>query len=290
MKNIFRILVVYSVVLSFMSCQNGKEQINAESNAKGVKTDKIFQSILFKGSTIYSKLLYSDSPLVGYISSKSNSLAEEELSIFDLDQSPVLRINNMAAAELNLKKHNGLLKSVEQQEKIQLFGSEVTFGLKGHSTSKLKAVGEPADSAQQTPEITMYVPEVVEITLPHIEEGHNLMPFCYYKGFVLKWNADSKNENGLIVIAEWAGMDMFGQKIHKYVRNIDIITEDNGSCVLDEKLFENIPQAAIVTLYLIRGNIELWDKYYKENGEEETLRLFAGSIAMFPFFMVKEIQ
>lgn len=46
---------------------------------------------------------------------------------------------------------------------------------------------------------------MINITKPSTEAVENLLPLCYYDGFKLCWNSDSKNKNGVIVIIEWIG-------------------------------------------------------------------------------------
>ena len=75
-------------------------------------------------------------------------------------------------------------------------------------------------------------------------------------------------------------------------RNIltaDILPIDNGSAILNNRMFEDIPQGAIANLILLRGNIELIEGFVNEHGEEETFRLAAASEATLPFIMVREI-
>ena len=59
-------------------------------------------------------------------------------------------------------------------------------------------------------------------------------------------------------------------KVHKKnYSNADIIREDNGKCVLNNALFDGIPQGALVNIQLIRGNIDIEGKIIYEDGKEE---------------------
>ena len=135
----------------------------------------------------------------------------------------------------------------------------------------------------------MYVPELVEIISPGVETSQELLPYCYYRNFVLKWNADPQNENGLVVAVEWNGSDIFGKHYGEYVLTADILPHDNGSAILNDRMFAGIPQGAIANLILLRGNIEILEGFINEHGAEEAYRLVAASEATLPFIMVKEI-
>ena len=128
------------------------------------------------------------------------------------------------------------------------------------------------------------------ISSPNIETAEELLPYCYHKNFKLKWNADPKNENGLVVVVEWAGTDMYGTRHGKFVRNADIIPFDNGECVLNEELFDDIPQGALAKLLLVRGNIEMLQNHANELGEEDVFRVVAASETILPFIMVRNIE
>jgi hypothetical protein len=134
----------------------------------------------------------------------------------------------------------------------------------------------------------MYVPEVVKITTPKIETPE--VPYCYYKNFMLEWNADLKNENGLVVAIEWAGTDMFGTHYKEVIRNADVIQIDNGKTVLKNEIFDGIPHGAMVKLLLIRGNIEKIEKYINEEETNQEFNIVAVSEAILPVSLVREIE
>jgi hypothetical protein len=129
----------------------------------------------------------------------------------------------------------------------------------------------------------MYVPELVEITMPTIETEADLFPYCYYKDFVIGWIADNKNRDGLVVLAEWLGTKIGEEKEDVYIRNIDIITEDLGEAVLNDKLFDNIPDNALTYITLLRGNIELLDI------EDQSYRIFGESHVVLPMILVRDL-
>ena len=78
----------------------------------------------------------------------------------------------------------------------------------------------------------------------------------YYDGAVIKWNGDSNNTNGVLVMVEWSGDHLDGDYayIDSFVLNADIVP-DNGECVLDNRLFQGIPHGSIIKLSILRANI-----------------------------------
>ena len=306
MKKIYFISIIICQIL-FWSCSNDKDvnQINNPTISSELKTTYNF---LYKGETKYAKIIRFNTELIGYISEKHNSLANERLVVMDgidkpisAENSDIQRVRQSVASELMLKINGTDAKEIKAQRKTSqvqkinangssLFGNTVTFSL----SRTLNSEDTDADGVQRAPvsveeDITMYVPELVNITSPKIETAEELLPYCYYKNFVLKWNADLQNENGLLVAVEWTGNDMFGKNYGKYIMTADIIPNDNGECVLNNELFKNIPQGAIANLILLRGNVEVLEDFINEYGEEEVYRIAAASEAVLPFIMVKEI-
>ncbi len=118
----------------------------------------------------------------------------------------------------------------------------------------------PITSTKSTNEsisVSQYVPELIEITSPRVSNEDEMYPVCYGGNFILRWNADPKNTEGLIVSVEWMGKKLYGFDYDgQTVRRTMFIPEDNGECKLDPKLFDHIPNTALVFITLLRGNIQ----------------------------------
>lgn len=76
-----------------------------------------------------------------------------------------------------------------------MFGSNVTYDLVDSQYTK----------SDYTSDITLYATEVIEIRYPKISSQDQLYPLCLFNSFGLEWNADDKNENGVMVVIEWHG-------------------------------------------------------------------------------------
>jgi len=261
---------------------------------------KVTQKMLFRGYSNYAKIL-CDCEKIGYLATKQN-LNEAEISFhlpsaferdFDITKSAdALPTRDIGFVVNGIHAKELAVNSVQPNK--QLFGTNVSFSL-----FNKKAVGNgimkspPADDSggnENGITITMYVPDLLQITSPNVANPEDLMPYCYYKNFVLGWNADPQNENGLVVVVEWNGRDLYGNEYKEYVRNADIIKNDNGKAVLNNKLFDGIPQGAIVQIQLIRGNIEATAIVIDEDGNEEEFTFVAASQAILPFILVREIE
>lgn len=129
----------------------------------------------------------------------------------------------------------------------------------------------------------LYVPQLISVTSPKITDMEDLYPLCDYKNFVLKWNKDEKNSNGILVIVEWLGTCCYGDSNPAaYIRRVDCV-QDTGETVLKKELFEGIPDTAVCHLTILRGSVEnvVFEDYsYKLLGEAHT---------SFPFILIREL-
>jgi len=130
----------------------------------------------------------------------------------------------------------------------------------------------------------MYVPDLLEITNPKIISEKDLFPICYYKDFVLEWNADPNNKEGLVVIAEYFGNNAIPKNdTGEHILNTDIIDTDDGHAVLNNALFKDMPNLSIVHLVLLRGNVVI------EEITGESYKFFAESHVRLPIVLLKDV-
>jgi len=293
--------------LLFFGCTNQSVETFVGGSTV-VSRNEATTTLLFRGHSKYADILRFDVSMIGYFSEKPCPLSNEYLSVFDVRQSIVennvrtqstestsvnnlsFTINGVDAQDIRSQQRTQNLRSIRTGGN-PLFGNTVTFSLsRGNSEKENEADNMLRSGSSDTErEITMYVPELVQILSPRVETEQDIMPFCYYRNFILKWNADPKNENGLVIAVEWSGTDIFGKSYGQHIMNVDIITRDNGQAILDNRLFDGIPQGAIARLILIRGNIEVVEDFLNEHGQEEAFRIVAASQATLSFIMVREI-
>jgi hypothetical protein len=222
-----KIICILSVVL--LSCDNKTIENETMNNDRTIAiadstkvgsfiSDEVSQNILYIGETKYMKALYNN-PIIGYSSSTSNPLFKSKFVTFDGSSTTPLTKSSQSNVEVLINGRNisNLKLETKSQDIVSdLYGKEVSFTISPATKSQ--------DNSGQS--ISLYIPNIVEITSPKIETEEYLYPYCYYRDFVLRWNADSQNENGLIVIVEWYGFYFSGESENKYVRNGDLISID----------------------------------------------------------------
>ena len=153
--------------------------------------------------------------------------------------------------------------------------------------------------------------EPIAIIRPYATEC-NPIPLCYYHDLEVEWNEDVNNNSGVGIIIEWNGIKMLDSSDNAHVVGMDFV-DDLGSVVLNDAIFNNIPDGALVYMWLFRfdvatiedgNNVEysLQDILSDEDLLEElldedpefTLQLrnifvLNGSVAMLPFFLIRNL-
>ncbi len=133
-------------------------------------------------------------------------------------------------------------------------------------------------------EYSLYIPETIRISSPKIEAKEDEYPLCDYSSFVLRWNADLKNEKGVVLIVMWNGLMVVGESYSDtYVQRIDVVP-DNGEITINPHMFDDIPDTAICKLIIGRGNVEVIQK------EEVSYKFFGESHEVIPFILVRNID
>ncbi|QTE23847.1 hypothetical protein [Polaribacter cellanae] len=275
MKNTTFIPFIILCVLGFTSCVEPHLEVGNDNNLESnTKLEETKYNILNNDAGIYLNYFLQSDFSAGYSSLKANSLQPHNVVEF-------IDFKN-AEMKLSIKKEpkndSYLYKTEKKSKHGDIFGKDITFKLQPISSKN----GHKKEAGFET---TFYVPNLVEITNPKVEKEIKLFPNCYAKNFVLEWNSDPKNENGLMVIVQYNGLNAHpSYDTNKPVINIDVIKEDNGRTVLNDDLFKDIPNLSIVTIILLRGHVtleEVQGKYYK---------FFAESHVKLPIVLVKDIN
>lgn len=141
------------------------------------------------------------------------------------------------------------------------------------------------------------------IIRPYVEEC-GILPNCYYDEMEIEWNEDPNNPQGIVVLIQWTGIVLDGEGTNEPVYNLCLL-EDTGVGTLDNAMFDNIPDRAYVTMFLIRANILQvednggivdipnydWDAIidaYPEVGCQAT-NVAVGCAAKFSFRLIREL-
>ena len=277
------ITLIALIILGFTSCHvedientnitQNEPLENSNDNTPSIMVDEF---ISLNSGNYIDNLVETDF-LVSINSIQLNPLESELLGVYSglntkcgtetktIDSSPYLSYVDGVLINKNTRKTKSAGKSLKDT-----FGQNAKF----HFKSLTKNGGQDTT-------IQIYVPKFVNITSPKVTDEKRFYPPCYYKNFILRWNADEQNKNGLIVSVEWTGIVLYGKEANGYIRKTDFIKNDNGEVVLNEKLFEGIPNYSLVYLTLLRGNIKntiVGDYSYKLVGESRTI---------LPFILIK---
>lgn len=96
----------------------------------------------------------------------------------------------------------------------------------------------------------------IEISKPIFDKCEHI-PYCWWDKMEIEWNEDPNNKNGVLIVAVWSGTSLLGKNNYVppvLIYNVDVV-EDTGHAILDNKLFDNIPEWAVMSLLLFRANI-----------------------------------
>ena len=167
-----------------------------------------------------------------------------------------------------------------------LYGKHISFDLirkKGATKSSGDSVpaGDSAQVEDSTLTATLYIPELLEITSPDFDVITENIPLCDHKNFVLRWNTDSENENGVIIVMMWLGEVLFGTSTpDTMIRRVDCVP-DTGETTLRPEMFDGIPDTAFCYLAVIRGDIE------NIVIDEQSYQILAETHVILPFALAK---
>ncbi len=253
--NIFRRTLLLSFVLILVSCvESGlKTEVEQEDNV----TDTVItitEDSYMADNTItkahgnlgkYDSFFDKSDFTIGISSFRINRFGENRAFAFcspngmkhsDSGLAESILINGRAVFSMGTKAGD--------ESVLEMFGRNVSFDFPG---MELVTKGPNGSGIQ------LYAPRAVEISFPAVQsKGY---PVCFHKNFVVRWNKDVENENGVLVIIKWSGTVLFGKDYASSVVHSKQVP-DTGTANLEEAMFEGIPDTALCSLYLLRGDIQ----------------------------------
>lgn len=263
-----------TVLVSILSVACADKEVGhvaEETISISTKFTHKYSTLALKGG-VYSNFFKPVDNKIGYSALKASPLQD-----YSIVRRALTDDENQQFFAINDEFVDTKIPFAKEDSFTQVFGSKMKFGI---SKNAIKG-GQP----KYEKEVEMYIPELVEIQNPKITNPEELMPSCYFEDFVLEWNADPNNKEGLVVMAEYFGDNVNPAKdTQEHILNTDIIAEDNGRTVLDKDLFEGIPNHAIVHLILLRGNFAI------EELDGETYQLFAESHARLSIVLIRDLN
>lgn len=159
---------------------------------------------------------------------------------------------------------------------IDCFGKVVEFSFTNH--------GETKSSEGNEGVVNMYIPKAIEFLFPYAEKEEDLNPLCYYKDFIVRWNKDEENENGVLILVDWNGSMILGNDIpNTHVCRIASFP-DTGEAKLPENMFDGIPDTAHCELIILRGNVD------NVEHNEYSYKLVGKTHHLISFILIREIK
>lgn len=292
-KHIYICTICSLLAVSAISCERQVSDKGADQPVLGKKRESIAEKNVdnvladFSNSKYLKNFTAADFT-TGISAGSEHPLANAEARSFNRRYETCSNISmlpedvkpfHVKAGALDIDQANPITRNSSDGGLMSLFGKTSTFQIKGAIPTR-----NGSSQTESSGEVTLYVPELIQITSPEIKSTEQYYPFCYSKDFVLRWNADPSNKNGVLIIVEWHGTTVYqGDYQNTSVRAIDLV-EDTGEAKLDERLFEGMPNSALAYLTILRGDIEDVDIEgctYKVSGETH---------AYMPFVLVTKIK
>lgn len=282
-----KLFLIFLLAVIFTACKDSKET-EVLGNGKNVPK--------------YNILCKKESPYIGWFLRNPESIiqysyAKSPLQIFERNtQDNTLMVNDKVAMRI----HDSYSVSNDDQTTIFYFTREATVLESGSSVTNLTIV--------ETETV-----EPIEFIQPTTDEC-NCIPLCYYEDMQIEWNQDPNNTNGIVIVVEWNGVTMNGQTGQGEIASVDIV-DDTGVAILNNDLFEGIPDEALVNLWLLRANIveinyggemtlqellemtnseqDLIQTYLEENPEfltslQSTI-VGTGTVAVLPMYLIRNL-
>lgn len=264
--------VIFSVIL-FSACNKESSDVDYNTIVKeDIKLENEFNLINYK-KTVYQNYFLQANNKVEISALKSNSISDYTVmqNINYNKEKVQININSSEASNLHKKisKNDPLIS--------EIYGKNVSFTVQLKNANGLEN--------KSNVQIDMYVPNLVEITSPKIEKQEELFPICYFDNFIIEWNADSNNEEGLVVIAEYFGNNIVpSESTNTHILNTAYIEKDSGKTILDVELFKDIPDLSLVHIILLHGNVKV------EEIQGEMYKFVAESHVRLPIILSKDLD
>ena len=285
MKKYLRFIIVFIAIplISFCSRNNLNDvRIDTSSDVLEINKDSYMQErcIIDVAGDFgkYNLFAATADATIGISSSRYYPLGEERIiAFYEPTEKVQTKIVNDHASEIMINKKNVFEPVLKASAGTieEMFGGNVQFDLSVFGNSTKSDIGDICE---------LYAPEIIRIEFPYIDSEDDLNPLCYYKNFVVRWNKDDQNVNGVIIIVKWNGMMAFGEDYpSSYVQHI-LHVNDSGETMLEESMFNEIPDAAFCSLYVLRGDVE------NIGVSDETYRVLAESHDVLNFILIRNIE
>lgn len=265
--------IKYILLLSLMvfaSCQEeDNTTIEPKGNAETINSEISNKYRLLDISpNVYHDYFKITDNTIGFNNLKPNGKADYSLA----QQIEVLDPNNKSVSLNNQKMVLGENNKASDFNQADIYGRTISVNIMGNKSSN------------NPTEVKLYIPKKLNVSKPVLQTDTKTSILAYYKNFLLEWNADSKNEEGLMVAVEYFGETIGDEdEVREHIQNVDHIENDNGKYVLKSAMFEGIPNLSFINIVLLRGNIDISEI------DGESYKTYAESHQRIPILLVKDL-
>lgn len=236
-------------------------------------------NIIYSGNSVYAKFFDNNVEReAGYYSTKANCNNRDIVGFDKVLEAQTKSSQSDLSIFVDGVKLNSLgnpdnTKSGEicDNDWGNLYGKKVSFRI---GNENLKSGGSGSD------DVSMYIPHIIDINYP-VASTTELQPLCPFDDLLVEWNKDENNENGVVIIVEWDG-DMIGTpRQDRSIRTIDVV-DDTGEAILNTELFKDMPDLAMISITILRGNIDIVEL------ENSAVKICAASNSSVTVVLAKE--
>ncbi|SKC42618.1 hypothetical protein SAMN06298214_0567 [Bacteroidales bacterium WCE2004] len=256
MKIIDTAILLCFLVLTSVSCAKSEvkvdEKVDLEDITVTVSEDSYMSDrtiIKLHGDPGEYRAIFEDADVrIGIASFRYEQTGlEKAVAFYDPKEESLRKTEFASKIRINGKDFLSPASKSGDNSLAEFFGEVVKFDL-----TRLSLATKGADAEI----VEMYVPASLKITFPQFDSENHRAPLCLDRDFVVRWNADKQNENGIMAVVKWNGVVLFGEDYS----SSDVVHfkhfPDTGSAMLDDTLFEGIPDTAYCSLFLLRGCVE----------------------------------
>lgn len=273
----YKLLYFFLVALIFTACQKDEQneiETNSDSSIANTEVSNKYR-LLDISPNIYHDYFKITDNTIGFNNLKSTTNAEYSLVQKIEIQDYVNKFVSLDGEKMVLE---GTAKGSKFNE-AEIYGKTISLNFENNKSSNKGSNG--------TANVELYIPKKLNISKPVQQLDSKVSILAYYKNFLLEWNADPKNEEGLMVAVEYLGetLSKNGNKlVRKNIVNVDHIKNDNGKYILKQAMFEDIPNLSFINIILMRGNVDITEI------EGRSYKTYAESHQRVPILLVKDLN
>lgn len=271
--------VVYISILSlclFVACSDDTEtETNTVIENKIASFEDYFEFLNTEtdGSVIAQSI---STPLSNEAYMVSSSIKGDRDPLDLKVENKIVRFSNRQYSITTNKSYS----NVSVDDLSEIFGNKFNVELAPNLISANKSNdGKVTNSTDRESQESVYIPSIVRAEFFGLQEDKIVA------GSEVVWNADSENENGMVISFEYDPLSQVEESIANQKPDNQlkgVTTEDNGSYTISAQDLVEFPDNAIITIYVARAGFGISTNI---NGEDYSL---AGVTAKVADFKVKK--